>query len=364
MAVLPQLWQMAMGPCVLAIIPVHQTEADGTPKTVLNVEQFHNFMSVIKKLGDRVEREHGQFLRDSQRLEDRSAVPVSGAASNPVGGEVNFENLVGRGDGMTVKPDTVINGSSKGWDEDDVWGSIFSNDETVGIFSFSCRFRCIHHFRTFQVATPTLSPPPVTQTTSLPSTPMVSSNLTIHPTPPSSSRNTLGAKPISPSSFSSSTLKPTSPTTLNSSIPTLRPPASNNLFSTPASTSSYSAPNYNLNMTQPLSQSGGSNGMIQPPSTQYGGGLSQPMQPMQPIRPSQSTQNTFAAPNYSISLPPSNPIPSFSAPPLQPSQPTPPPFFNAGMGVLAPSKPPQPTWGSGTTNKPNSNDWGDFDPLG
>ena len=82
---------------------------------------------------------------------------------------------------------------------------------------------------------------------------------------------------------------------------------------------------------------------------------------MPPVQP---TQNSFTAPNYSISLPPSNPIPSFSTPPLQPSQPTPPPFFNAGMGVLAPSKPPQPTWGSATTNKPNTNDWGDFDPLG
>ena len=94
-------------------------------------------MEVIKKLGDRVEREHDQFLRDSQRLEDRSSIPVSGAVSNPVAGEVNFENLVARGDGTTVKPDSVIDGSSKGWDEDDVWGSIFSNDETVSIDLFA-----------------------------------------------------------------------------------------------------------------------------------------------------------------------------------------------------------------------------------
>ena len=90
-------------------------------------------MAVIKKLGDRVEREHDQFLRDSQRLEDRSAIPVSDAATNSFGGDVNFENLVGRGDGATVKPDTVVNGSSKGWDEDDVWGSIFSSDDTVSV---------------------------------------------------------------------------------------------------------------------------------------------------------------------------------------------------------------------------------------
>ena len=97
-------------------------------------------MAVIKKLGDRVEHEHDRFLRDSQRLEDRSAIPVSDTATNPLGGDVNFENLVGRGDGVTVKPDTVVNGSSKGWDEDDVWGSIFSSDDTVSV-AFPPRFR-------------------------------------------------------------------------------------------------------------------------------------------------------------------------------------------------------------------------------
>lgn len=123
-------------------------KADRVTSTVLNVEQFQKFMAVIKKLGNRVEREHDQFLRDSQRLEDRSTVSVSGApASNPVGGVVNFENLVGHGDGVTVKPDTVINGSSKGWDEDDVWGSIFSSDEAVGIFFFpSRRIWCVLTF--------------------------------------------------------------------------------------------------------------------------------------------------------------------------------------------------------------------------
>ena len=102
---------------------------------MLNIEQFQKFMSAIKQLGDRVEREHDQFLRDSQRLEDRSAISVSGVVPHPVGGEVNFENLVG-GDGATVKQDTAINGSSKGWDEDDVWGSIFSTEEVVGVSFF------------------------------------------------------------------------------------------------------------------------------------------------------------------------------------------------------------------------------------
>ena len=136
MAVLPQLWQMAMGPRTLHPFLTIKPKLMGGTSTVLNIEQFQKFMAVIKKLGDRVEREHGQFLRDSQRLEDRSAIPASGAAPNPVGGDVNFENLVGRGDGVTVKQDTAINGTSKGWDEDDVWGSIFSSDGTVSVDFF------------------------------------------------------------------------------------------------------------------------------------------------------------------------------------------------------------------------------------
>lgn len=136
MAVLPQLWQMAMGPRTLPSFLFTKPRLMDT-QIVLNVEQFQRFMAVIKKLGDRVEREHGQFLRDSQRLEDRSAIPTSGATPNPVGGEVNFENLVGGGDGVAVKPDTVIDGSSKGWDEDDVWGSIFSSNETVSTDLFA-----------------------------------------------------------------------------------------------------------------------------------------------------------------------------------------------------------------------------------
>ena len=133
-AVLPQLWQMAMGPCTPHSFLIIELGLMRFP-TVLNVEQFRKFMSVIKKLGDRVEREHNQFLRDSQRLEDRSTVPVDGVVSS-IAEEVSFENLVGQGDGVTVKQDTAINGSSKGWDEDDVWGSIFSNDETVGVCPF------------------------------------------------------------------------------------------------------------------------------------------------------------------------------------------------------------------------------------
>lgn len=84
-------------------------------------------MDVIRKLGERVEKEHDQFLRDSQRLEDRSS------AGTTIGGNgvssttnVDFENLVGRASGATVKADTAVDNHIP-W-EDDVWGTIFNED--------------------------------------------------------------------------------------------------------------------------------------------------------------------------------------------------------------------------------------------
>ena len=87
-------------------------------------------MAVIKKLGDRVEKEHNQFLRDSQRIEDRSATTVNG----PVGGltsrgGLDFETLVGGSGATTIKADTEPSGN---W-EDDVWGSILSSGQEVRI---------------------------------------------------------------------------------------------------------------------------------------------------------------------------------------------------------------------------------------
>lgn len=94
---------------------------------VLSVSQFKRFMEVIKKLGDRVEKEHDQYLRDSQRIEDRSATAVNGASPPTLGGTVDFESLVGGQNVGTVKADTVLD-ASKGWD-DDVWGSILNSSE-------------------------------------------------------------------------------------------------------------------------------------------------------------------------------------------------------------------------------------------
>ena len=88
---------------------------------VLNVEQFQRFMSVIKRLGDRVQKEHDQFLRDAQRIDDRSATTAN---SGPLSyaGNVDFESLVGGANGTLNKSDTATSGN------DDVWSSIFGDD--------------------------------------------------------------------------------------------------------------------------------------------------------------------------------------------------------------------------------------------
>ena len=97
---------------------------------MLNVEQFQRFMGVIKKLGDRVEKEHDQFLRDSQRIEDRSATAINGTLDGlQTRGGMDFETLVGGAGGGNIKADTELDGN---W-EDDVWGSILSSNSEVRI---------------------------------------------------------------------------------------------------------------------------------------------------------------------------------------------------------------------------------------
>ncbi|KIP09254.1 hypothetical protein PHLGIDRAFT_29115, partial [Phlebiopsis gigantea 11061_1 CR5-6] len=175
--VLPQLWAMSMGP-------------------LLSISQFKRFMEVIKKLGDRVEKEHDQYLRDSQRIEDRSSTNANGVASPPMGGAVDFESLVGGGGANTIKADTA-NDSSIGW-EDDVWGSLLSDSQS---------------------APPILSPP-IAQVThslpqqvqSMPSSPQTRSFSTgpPRPTPMSRTNRGLGATPaaFNPAAFSSSPSRP------------------------------------------------------------------------------------------------------------------------------------------------------------
>ncbi|KAG5342217.1 hypothetical protein C0989_004529 [Termitomyces sp. Mn162] len=261
--VLPQLWSMSIGP-------------------LLNVSQFHRFMEVIKKLGDRVEKEHDQFLRDSQRLEDRSATAINGASTRSFVGTVDFESLVGGTNDKPIHTDTTVDTS---WD-DDVWGSIFNEDSA-----------------------------------SKAQTPTTTSN------GPSLATPLQGRKlfPLPPPSMHTST-------TSTSQIP------------------SRLAPNVQQTYSQSLSPSQKSNHTLLPP----------------PLAPGQQK------PNYNISLEPATavkqttlPLGGFSVAPHAPSQPasfalpvaTPP-----GMGsMLAPSKPPGPTWGS--SKQPSKDDWGDFDPL-
>ena len=123
--VLPQLWAMSIGPRKWIYLLLGNNAL--TSDAVLTVSQFKRFMDVIKKLGDRVEREHDQYLRDSQRIEDRSATPINGITNSAAGGGVDFESLVGGGSAQVVRADTVID-PAKGWD-DDVWGSIFNSAE-------------------------------------------------------------------------------------------------------------------------------------------------------------------------------------------------------------------------------------------
>ncbi|KAJ7184210.1 kinase-like domain-containing protein [Mycena filopes] len=239
--VLPQLWAMSMGP-------------------LLNLDQFQRFMSVIRKLGDRVEEEHKQFLRDSQRLEDRSAT-----ATNGVGGA-----QAGAGGA-----DTVID-ANKSWD-DDPWASILNDS-----------------------GPPIQTPPAFT------------------PTLPASNTNSFQTRSV-----------PSSPPTVKFPAPTIKVGRVPRRLSV-----------IRISLTAL-------------PTTFIHHTFQAPIQPQKP--------------NYNISLPASTPLPSFatSTPPINfsssPMMATPPAMgMGMGGGLLAPSKPPQPSWSAQKTNKSS---WEDFDPL-
>ncbi|KAA1474848.1 other/SCY1 protein kinase [Dentipellis sp. KUC8613] len=314
--VLPQLWAMSIGP-------------------LLNVQQFHRFMEVIKKLGDRVEKEHDQFLRDSQRIEDRSAIGVNGVATtSTMGNNVDFASLVGSAGNTAVKADTVIDSSNRGWD-DDVWGSILASGPDTPR-------------TTTPLPAPVSSPSYVHKSTTSPlPSPQLGGSLSATASRPPAVRpgRALGAKPVpstsfNVSAFSSVSSAPHSPRsslgTTNSFMQPLQP--SNTGGSYGVSSSSFSQPqtapkpNYNISLSDLAS--------------------SAPQRPaFQQTQPVQQPQ----APNYNL---------SFAT--MAPSQPAaPPPAGFSGMGdLLTPSKPQQPSWGGGGTNKQLSkDDWGDFDPL-
>lgn len=102
--------------------------------------------SVIRSLTDRVEKEHAQHLRDSQRLEDRSGLATNGSPAGFVDtGPTDFATLVGgRGAksssaGGVMTP--IMNGTTSGTGtsslEDDIWGSILGNGVCASKAGFS-----------------------------------------------------------------------------------------------------------------------------------------------------------------------------------------------------------------------------------
>ncbi|PSR71142.1 hypothetical protein PHLCEN_2v12988 [Hermanssonia centrifuga] len=295
--VLPQLWAMSMGP-------------------LLSVSQFKRFMEVIKKLGDRVEKEHDQYLRDSQRIEDRSSTAVNDTSTPNMGGGVDFESLVGGNGSVAVKADTVIDGAQN-WD-DDVWGSIFNSSDSPAMSS------------------PPIPPPPHNlqqESQSLPSSPRIANppaNSFSRPTPTPRMSRGMGATPISASSYNASMFtpppqsRPSLPTQSRSSLAT-SPPLMPQTSQQTAPSSGYaaqsqsSAPNYNISLSSV-------------PVVSHAASMA-PIMPTQPMVPSMASPPLFAASNMT--------------------------------SVLAPSKLSQPSW-STASNHPKQltkDDWGDFDPL-
>ncbi|KAG6833472.1 hypothetical protein H0H87_006044 [Tephrocybe sp. NHM501043] len=281
--VLPQLWAMSIGP-------------------LLNVSQFQRFMEVIRKLGDRVEREHNQYLRDSQRLEDRSATTVNGGPVKNFAQSVDFESLVGRANGAPIQADSTTD-NNKSWD-DDVWGSIFNEDSP----------------KSQKPAAPVVAPS------------LSSSQAQVIQT---GSKMTAMSSPLAPSSpqsrhsFAPSTsqipprLAPNAPLTHSQSFATGQ---KSNYIIPPPMPPPQQKPNYNLSLTPATTIMGASQASLPAVIPSFGG-----------LPPSSQTLSQ-----------PLSFSPLVAAPP--------------GMGsMLAPSKPAGPFWGS--SKPPSKDDWGDFDPL-
>ncbi|KAG6854961.1 hypothetical protein C0991_009784 [Blastosporella zonata] len=280
--VLPQLWSMSIGP-------------------LLNVSQFQRFMEVIKKLGDRVEKEHDQFLRDSQRLEDRSSTAVNGGPVKNFVHSVDFESLVGRANGAPIQADTTVD-SNKSWD-DDVWGSIFREDNAPKT-----------QIPPTPIAAPPLSPSQQVRTSQLGSKPSTTSS-PLAPLAPQSRHA------FAPSTQVPPRLAPS--VSLTHSQPSQKP----NYTLPPPMTPPQQKPNYNISLAPAATTNGAQSHTASPAAMpSFGGFQAAPPPPSQPL--------SFT--------------PLVAAPP--------------GMGsMLAPSKPLAPTWGS--SKPPSKDDWGDFDPL-
>ncbi|KAJ4488353.1 other/SCY1 protein kinase [Lentinula aciculospora] len=281
--VLPQLWSMSMGP-------------------LLNVGQFQRFMEVIRKLGDRVEKEHNQFLRDSQRLEDRSAIAVDGATiTQSFAGSMDFESLVGGKNGAVQTNATGGSVGSAGktsWD-DDVWGSIFNDTSPTN-------------------NTPALAP--------------LSTTVSPLPSPPKQ------YTPVQALKLGGTRPALTSAQSFNSP-PNFR---ASSLNSVPPLTS-YNTSNQSMAPLQPYTT------FSLPPPPPLSGGP-------QPQRPNYDISLPSVQP---VPIPVLGSTVSATTTPAM----TPNVMSNSPMmgTLLTPSKPPQPSWNA--SNKSSKDDWGDFDPL-
>jgi SCY1-like protein 2 len=253
---------------------------------------------VIKKLGERVEKEHDQFLRDSQRLEDRSSTGTiiggNGVSSTT---NVDFENLVGRGNDATVKADTAVD-THIPW-EDDVWGTIFSEDVRRFLYYSVVLDLIVPFFFKAKKSSPAL------QTSHIP-------RLSAPLSPVPSNRPLAHTRRLSISSVST-------PTAVSQPGLTSRSQTTTSQFA--SAPIPPKKPNYEISWSPPTTPSAPPPPNIQP--------ILHPPR-LQAVAPASTT-------------------PAFLPPPL--------------MGdLLVPSKLTQTTWGN-TTKKVSKDTWSDFDPL-
>jgi len=270
-------------------------------------------MEVIRKLGDRVEKEHNQFLRDSQRIGDHSSKDSNGrTGSMSISNNMDFESLVGGANGASIKTEIKVD-KGKSWD-DDVWESIFTSNDGVRTDLDLCLDSFIEPF--MQAA-----PIP------LPAT-IVRAQVPSLPPSPKSPRNqfpNLSTTTSRPFATAASFKVGITPSTVQprSSAPVMQANVSaglNRPIPVPTLQNQPIKPNYNISLTPATSQTASPLGQSS-------------LQPMIP-------HNILATSS-----------PSMAAPPQ--------------MGtLLAPSKPIQPTWPTGGAPKQGTkDDWGDFDPL-
>ncbi|KDE06107.1 SCY1 protein kinase [Microbotryum lychnidis-dioicae p1A1 Lamole] len=311
--ILPQLWRWSMGP-------------------LLSADQFAKFMSVIKRIGHRVETEHTKALQEQKRLEESTS---GGSLSRGGGGAgstpMDFEALVRGGAGLGRATEVAA----------DIFG-----DDSPGSVTTS------HGF----------TPPPNGVASFAPSRPSPRSSL---------SHSSLGAKPVPASTLISSAFgAPTAsmtPTTSSLSSMTLvsppPPPAASSAFASSSSNSMSSFTSLEPTRSSLSSLPSLPNQTNNSTTSSY----SSPRPNYHSLTATTTTTNTLPplVPNSSSFSPP-NPNPWASSTPSQPSM---------SMSYVAPAPPSTPApkqWDVlqpkvvTQPRKPSNGDfgaWSDFDPL-